>query len=223
MKNVTKHLHITSLKTEGDGLQDRQFSGYASVFGNKDAHNDVIMKGAYATALANKNYPTAMHFNHDTFQVPVGKWLEMHEDDHGLFVKGELTPGLAAADDLHAAMKHGTVDGMSVGFSMGKDDYEDNDQGGWNIKNIPELREISLTPRPANTSAKVTSLKSIENIASIREAEKTLRDAGFSKSEATAFISRLTSLKTSGDPGPEDDDLQEMAKLFNDFSFIHKG
>lgn len=216
-RQINKSLTIECLKFEGDGLTDGQFSGYASVFNNKDAHNDIILPGAYSKALENNERPVAMFFNHDQGDVPVGKWLSIDQDDHGLKVTGELTPGLSKSADILASMRHGTIKGMSVGFSMGKDDYTDNEYGGMNIKSIPLLREISLTPFPANTKAEVTALKSIQNIATIRDAEKALRESGFSKAEAVAFISRLTSLKNSGDPTQEED---ELLKCFENFSFI---
>lgn len=214
---LNKSILIECLKFDGD-LKEGQFSGYASVFGNKDAHSDIIMPGAYAKALDNPERPTAMFFNHNSWDMPVGKWLSLEEDDHGLLVKGELTPGMTQSNDLLAAMRHGTVKGMSVGFSMGAGDYEKNDVGGYNIHNIPVLHEISLTPMPANTKASVNSLKSIRQIDNIRDAEKTLRDVGFSKSEAMAFISRLIALKDAGDPAVSDDD--ELLKHFENFSFI---
>ena len=45
---------------------------------------------------------------------------------------------------------------------------------------------------PANEAAVVTSVKSLE---SIRDVEETLREAGFSRSEAKALIARVKDLQ----------------------------
>ena len=52
------------------------------------------------------------------------------------------------------------------------------------------MREISLCTFPADNSARVDAVKSadIENIQTIRDIEKILRDADFSKTQAGAFI-----------------------------------
>ena len=49
--------------------------------------------------------------------------------------------------------------------------------------------EVSLVTMPANPKARVTSVKSIEEIETIRDFEKFLRDAGFSNSQAKSIAS----------------------------------
>ncbi len=156
-----------------------------------------------------------MFFNHQTRAIPVGKWDAMHEDDKGLFVRGQLTPGLSLAEDLKAAMQHGTVEGMSVGFSVGPDDYTVG-TSGLIFKNISYLREISVCTFPANELAGVTAMKSIDSIKSIRDAEGWLRDSvGLSRSEAQAFIARV---KSAGRSEFGSDDIDALAQRINSFA-----
>ena len=61
--------------------------------------------------------------------MPVGKWMVAKEDDHGLYVEGELTPSLRLAEDVRAAMKHGTIDGLSIGGYVERGDYDETESG----------------------------------------------------------------------------------------------
>ena len=176
------------------------------------------MKGAFSNTLKNRDRDVAMFFNHDTYAMPVGKWLSMEEDDYGLKVKGELTPGVSMSNDILAAMKHGTVKGMSVGFSVKKGSFTDNDFGGVDFPDIHNLSEISLCTFPANREANVTSLKSIQELDTIRDVERHLRDAGgFSKTEAQALISRIKSSER-GDH-EEEAELEKFAESMKNFTF----
>ena len=85
-KHFTGSLEIKSLDEGGC------FEGYASVFGVQDSDGDVIVKGAFKESLdefkAAGRMPK-MLWQHDTRQI-IGKWVEMYEDDNGLYVKGRM-------------------------------------------------------------------------------------------------------------------------------------
>lgn len=166
------------------------FSGYASTFGNEDKGGDIVMPGAFKDSLDDRNMSVRMLWNHDRFAVPIGKWTGIKEDDKGLFVEGELTPKNSLAEDVGAAMRHGTIDRMSIGY-LTLDDSKDDD--GRRLLHKLELKEVSPVNFPMNEMAEITSIKSaIEDMETIRDCEHLLRDAvGFSKSEATALVSRL--------------------------------
>ena len=111
---LRKSLSLTDCEIKMDGDTGR-FAGYASVFGGVDSHGDTILKGAFDTTLRRDGKPK-MFYGHDSFAgIPIGKWLSAKEDDKGLFVEGELTPGVSLAEDVRAALKHGTLDGLSIG------------------------------------------------------------------------------------------------------------
>ncbi|MBD5755336.1 HK97 family phage prohead protease, partial [Citrobacter freundii] len=164
MPEIVKTLSFdeTEIKFTGDGKQGI-FEGYASVFNNTDSDGDIILPGAFKNALANQTRKVAMFFNHKTWELPVGKWDSLAEDEKGLYVRGQLTPGHSGATDLKAAMQHGTVEGMSVGFSVAKDDYSITTTGRI-FKNIQALREISVCTFPANEQAGIAAMKSVDGI-----------------------------------------------------------
>ncbi|EKK4082784.1 HK97 family phage prohead protease [Cronobacter dublinensis] len=202
MPEIVKTLSFdeTEIKFTGDGKQG-VFEGYASVFNNTDSDGDIILPGAFKSALTNQTRKVAMFFNHKTWELPVGKWDSIAEDEKGLFVRGQLTPGHSGATDLKAAMQHGTVEGMSVGFSVTKDDYSLGTSGRI-FKNIPFLREISVCTFPANELAGVAAMKSIDGIETIRDVESWLRDSvGLTRSQAVGLIARFKSAIRSESEG----------------------
>lgn len=176
-----------------DGTTNGLIEGYASTFGTVDGAGDTVLPGAFAESLENRSTPVRMFYQHDRSQV-IGKWLEIREDDVGLFVVGELTPGHTLANDVYASLKHGAIDGLSIGFRPAKDGMK-KIAGGGRILGKVDLVEISAVTLPANTEATILNVKSdIESIDSLRECEKFLRDAGFSRSMAKAFISQCRPL-----------------------------
>ena len=131
--------------------------------------------------------------NHSS-SFAIGKWLELSEDDTGLYAVGELTPGNSIATNIHASMKHGAISGLSIGFRIPAGGAEEIETGGRRISKI-NLEEISVVGFPADADARISIVKSeIEAIKSIRDCETLLRDAGFSRSMARALISQLRPL-----------------------------
>lgn len=95
---------------------DGTVEGYASLFGEIDSARDMIMPGAFRDTLRLRGIRRIpMLFQHDPSE-PVGVWLALYEDDRGLFARGRLIPEVARARELHALVKAGAVDGLSIGF-----------------------------------------------------------------------------------------------------------
>lgn len=92
-------LKDVDLKFEGGEL--RKFSGYASVFNGDDSYHDTILPGAFKDSLAKYGLPK-MFYGHQ-WGLPIGKWTSAVEDEKGLRVEGELTPGNPQADAVLAA------------------------------------------------------------------------------------------------------------------------
>lgn len=221
MPDIIKTLSFeeTEIKFAGDGKQG-VFEGYASVFGNTDSDGDIILPGAFKKTLETQTRKVAMFFNHRQWEIPVGKWDSMQEDTKGLFVRGQLTPGHSGATDLKAAMLHGTVEGMSIGFSVNKDDYSVGANGGYVFKNISWLKEISVCTFPANELAAVDSMKSIDGIETIRDVEDWLREsAGLSKSQAIGLIARFKSaIRSESEPDHNAPGITALLKSITEFN-----
>jgi HK97 family phage prohead protease len=176
------------IKTVGD---DGTIEGYGSVFDVKDSYDDVIKPGAYAATLAaHKAAGTmpAMLWQHDSDE-PIGVWTEMIEDAKGLRVKGQLLLATTRGREAYELLKVGALKGLSIGFMAKEWSYQDDVR----ILTAIDLWELSVVTFPANQKATVTGVKSVD-VSTARIAEQALRDAGFSKADATAFVSRVMKL-----------------------------
>lgn len=213
---VRKSLSLTDCEIKLDG-DTGKFSGYASVFGGVDSYGDTILKGAFETTLRRDGKPK-MFYNHDAFSgIPIGKWNVAKEDDKGLLVEGELTPGLTLANDVRAALKHGTLDGLSIGGYLKAGDYQVLEDGKRIINKWSKLIEVSVVAFPADSAARVdlASVKSeIEQLATIRDFERFLRDAGgFSAEAAKTMLSRARDLFALRDADDQEAAKQEDIEL----------
>lgn len=191
----TQKLDICEIKMDANGVGT--FTGYASVFNGVDSYGDTILPGAFIDTL--KTTWPKMFVNHDMWDLPVGKWLSIEEDSTGLIVTGEFTPGMDDAADTYAALKHGTVDGLSIGYVLKSGDYDDRQPGesgfgeGRIIKRVSRLVEISVVTYPADDAARVNNVKSeIDSLQNISDFERCLRDlGGFTRSEALHFATKF--------------------------------
>jgi len=194
MQQIDNPLKRCELKFQGDGLKQGQFAGYASTFGNVDSFGDTILRGAFAATLKDRVAPVRMFYQHSPFR-PIGIWKSIKEDEVGLAVVGELTPGNSEAQNVYASMKHGAMDGLSIGFNVEAGGAEEKENGGRLLREL-DLIEISPVSLPAEKTAMVLDVK-MQDIASLKrmkDFEACLRDSGmFSRNTATAFVSRLKS------------------------------
>jgi uncharacterized protein len=220
MQTKTIAFDQIQFKAVGDAMT---FEGYASVFGGVDFYGDTIVKGAYASTLR-KNGKPKMFINHASWKLPIGKWVKATEDDHGLLVQGEMTPGQSESADVWACMKHGTVDGLSIGYVLDPGDYEPLANGGRLIKKVSRLVEVSPVTFPADEAARIDaeSIKSdVEGIETVRDFERFLRDAGnFSKGMTQLLVARAK-VVFGGDPQSDTEAkaLSEMLARINTISF----
>jgi len=176
---------------------DGTFTGYGSVFGNVDAYGDSVQPGAFAKSLKNKT--PALLWQHDSSQ-PIGVWEDIKEDEHGLLMRGRLLVGkVARATEARELLKAGAISGLSIGYVPVEWDYvktpKDGDEKAQSrVRRLKEidLWEVSLVTFPANDAARVTGVK---NLATIQDVEESLRDAGYSRTEAKSLISRIKDLQ----------------------------
>lgn len=188
---------------EGADVAQMEFSGYGAVFGNVDSYGDVISPGAFSDTISNAKktgrWP-AMLSQHGAMgltsedMTPVGIWTDMHEDGVGLKMTG-IFADTQRGTELYklAKMKpRPAIDGLSIGY-IAKDfvmrsKAEDPRR---TLKRI-DLIETSLVTFPANGMARVSAVKSIEQLETLSDIERHLREVfGASKTEALAMVSRI--------------------------------
>lgn len=197
-------------------LQNREFEGYGSIFGNTDLGGDVVAKGAFTRSLkkygGNGSLPL-MFWAHDPAQVP-GKWLEMSEDTNGLYVKGMLAD-TQLGNEVRTLLGMGAVRGLSIGYQTVDQDYT---KDGVRVIKDAELWEVSVVSLPMNPLATVEHVKSRlsasgEYVPTVREFEHYFREIGCSKNVARKLISKIfdddligeTPIEAGGTPDVEDE------------------
>ena len=192
MKHVANHNRKTkdfafAIKSIGDA---GEFEGYGAVFDNVDFGGDVIAPGAFATTIKNfsqSKRKLPMLWQHDTHS-PIGIFEEFSEDEKGLWVKGKIFLNVQKGLEAHELMRGGAISGLSIGYGVVKSD-RDEKSGVRTLKEL-ELFEVSVVTFPMNDEARVDSVKeriAAGDLPSERKFEKFLRDAGFSKQNATAI------------------------------------
>lgn len=184
---MKKVFTLSDIKVYADD-DTRKFSGYASTFGNTDRVGDVVEKGAFNKSLNKHNTEKtmpAMLLHHDMHR-PIGKWLEMKEDQKGLYVEGSLTKGVRDADEAYALLQDGAINSMSIGYRVNEEEWDAKAKVN-RLVDI-ELHEVSLVVIPANSEAQVMGVKNADGEVNIRELETVLRDAGLSRKEAKAIL-----------------------------------
>lgn len=209
LRNAPMEHEIRSFVLEMKANEDGTIEGYGSVYNVIDKYNDTIAPGAFQQSLAaHKSAGTlpAMLWQHNSAQ-PCGVWLEMVEDEKGLRLKGQLALDTVLGKEAHALIKMGALNGLSIGFICRKWIYDDETD----LRTLLEidLWEVSLVTFPANSKARVTNIKSadIANYTTIRQAERALRDAGFSDEAAKAHIALVKRLAL------DERDAHEISKL----------
>lgn len=135
---------------------DGVFEGYASLFNLPDLGKDVVEPGAFAQSLARRG-PAGIKllWQHDPGE-PIGRWLSLQEDGRGLFVRGRLSLGVRRARDIHALMRDGAVDGLSIGFRTLRQRAEP--RGLRRLLQI-DLWEISVVTFPMLPQARISAVK----------------------------------------------------------------
>ena len=171
--------------------EDGFFSGYCNVFDVEDSNGDVVRKGAFVDSLNDwqaKGKMPPFLWQHDKATV-LGVWTKLFEDEKGLYGEGQLLINdVAKAKEAHALLKHGAIDGLSIGYYV-KEYSIDNEKHVYNLLKL-DLREISIVTFPANIDSRIDAVKSHlakGELPSLSDFEKFLREAGFSKSQATAI------------------------------------
>jgi HK97 family phage prohead protease len=176
-----------------DLTDDGKFSGYGAAFNNVDYGKDSIQPFAFSKSLENwtkSGRIVPALWQHKTDE-PIGDFPNLLEDNFGLrFNDGNLWVAEAPyARIAQKGMKTKTITGMSIGYSVKRQEL-DRKSGITKLFEL-DLMEISIVTHPMNTLARVTDVKSMQDILeagqipSLKEFEDFLREAGFSKTQAS--------------------------------------
>jgi HK97 family phage prohead protease len=168
----------------------------------------------WADEFSTSGKPLPMFLNHNDMGMPVGQWDEFMMEDDGMSAKGRIYMNTVGGSDLYSILKESPkmFGGVSVGAyadeacmvdenGMPTDDEEEGyfqiTKGG--------LREVSVVMYPNNPNAEIQKLEYFDEDgkANPRIIERTLRDAGLSKKDATTASSILKKVLEMRDASKE--------------------
>ncbi len=190
LKNKTLECKVLEFKVKKDS---RKFTCYANTKGNVDHALDKTMNGAYMASI--KRHKTAgtmpkMFWSHNSYDPPVGAWLDMEEDSKGLLMEGEFanTPRGLEMLELY---KSGALDSFSIGYSVTMEKW--NHEEGYNELHEIDIKETSCVAFACNEESLLVGLKAkldAKDIPTKRELEKFLHEVGLSRKQSELIASR---------------------------------
>jgi len=208
-------LELKAYDDDEDDKNKGMFEGYASVFGNKDLGNDVVVNGAFRKSLRAKGArKIKMLFQHDT-KEPIGVYTQIKEDGNGLYVKGQLAMNTQKGREVYELMKMGAIDGLSVGYRVDAKGYSYDERGKKRMLKEVDLMEISAVTFPMNPKARISAVKAEDR--SVRDWEAFLRDeGGLSRSESKVAANAVSNALDQREVGDEQKGVMDsIANLTN--------
>lgn len=154
MTEMEVRIQPKTLEIRSDDDDGRTIKGYPIVFGKPSTDLGGFVE--YVDEDALKDVDTSHvyliyghEFNDVLARADAGN-LETGVDKKGMWFRAHL-PNTTIADDVLENIRVGNVQGMSFGFKVGRDSWSRGMDGldVRHIKQIEELREITLTPIPA--------------------------------------------------------------------------
>ncbi len=141
--------------------------GYAATFDRiPDSYGDVIKAGAFADTLKaweESGKPIPLLYGHSTEdpEYNIGKVVEAHEDERGLFVRCEFDADNEKAQYVRKLVQEGRLYQFSFAYQVIDAGTVELDGGGeaYELRKL-DLFEVSVVQVPANQRAVVTGVKS---------------------------------------------------------------
>ncbi|MFB3778808.1 MAG: HK97 family phage prohead protease [Bryobacteraceae bacterium] len=184
-----------------------EFTGVASPYGTEDLGGDIIEPGAFTGDLQKHGAERPLLWQHDA-KCPIGT-VTLQDSPGGLLVqRGKLELALDDAKKAFTAIKSKIIKGLSIGFQAEKWEYKKSDNpDGWPTRILKAVRlwEVSIVTFPMAEGATISSVKSLS---SIRDFERFLHEAGWSRKEAAALAGH--GWKGLQLPEPEDASTNEL-------------
>lgn len=131
---------------------------YASIFGNADSYNDIVIRGAFTKTIAEDFDRIKLCVNHDMWDVysVVGKINELKEDKKGLYIDADILP-TTNGKDVAILVESGAINELSIGYRTKNSTEVVIDDVYYRHLTEVKLFEISLIPRAANDQVTILS------------------------------------------------------------------
>ena len=155
---TTREYKSFKFAIESANDESGEFSGYAAVFGNEDEGHDIIQKGAFAKTIAEDFDRIKILSQHESYDLPIGKPLELREDEKGLYIKGKIS-NTSKGRDILTLMRDGVLNELSIGYDAVAVEFD----GKTGIRYLKEIKlwEVSIVTWAMNDQAKIEDVKSL--------------------------------------------------------------
>ena len=123
--NSAYKIKSQGLKIADVDTSSRKVAMYLAHFGNIDSDNDMIVKGAFSKSLQERGVNSASNrkiafLRHHDWKMQIGKFVELKEDENGLYAIGELGNSTIGNDAL-CDYQDGIIREHSIGFKYMQD------------------------------------------------------------------------------------------------------
>jgi len=179
-KSMIYNYKFQSLDIKDVDAKQGIVSGYFSAFGNVDSDGDIMMPGAFKRSIQDWG-PEAKGrikhlMNHDPSQ-PLGKILELKEDNYGLFYRSQIGKHKLGVDFIKM-VESDLIKEHSIGFRTLREQKNDSAN---EIHEVMLFEGSSLTAWGANEMTPLVNMKSINDVGELKETirnfEKFIRHA----------------------------------------------
>lgn len=155
---TTREYKSFKFAIESANDESGEFSGYAAVFSNEDEGHDIIQKGAFAKTIAEDFDRIKILSQHESYDLPIGKPLELREDEKGLYIKGKIS-NTSKGRDILTLMRDGVLNELSIGYDAVAVEFD----GKTGIRYLKEIKlwEVSIVTWAMNDQAKIDDVKSL--------------------------------------------------------------
>lgn len=194
-----------------EGLEEGQFTAYASIFGNEDSYGDIVVKGAFLESLAAwaaSGDVIPVLWGHDSWDPfsNIGGVVTAAEDEKGLLVTAQLDLDNPKAQQVYKLIKGKRINQMSFAYDVVVSERQVEPDDGDVIVLLQKLNlfEVSVVMYGANTETEILAVKT--NARALADGLKVGRAISASNEsdlrDAMDLIQGvLSSLDTTDDPG----------------------
>lgn len=148
MKSTSTYSTKSGFEVKEMDSATRRVQVYLAKFDNMDSDGDIIRKGAFKKSIQEHGPQSASNrkiafLRHHDWQQPIGKFLELTEDDYGLLALAEMGRS-SLAEDAWKDYEDGIIREHSIGFQYMKDKLKFVEDETLPMKGYWEVTEVKL-------------------------------------------------------------------------------
>jgi HK97 family phage prohead protease len=164
---------------------------------------------AWAEQFHASDKPVPMFLNHNDAGMPMGEWNEFSFDSEGMTATGRLFTNTSGGADLYHILKESPklFGGVSIGAYAEEACFVNEEGDPMSLGDAQEgyfqitkggISEVSVVMHPNNKDASIQKLE-FKGGTTVRQIERILRDAGFSRKDAATASSSLKEMLVTRD------------------------